>query len=146
MSKKARSEGNRVATAIKANKANYYISDVNLEDNENDVIASATAIRRTLGKLEAGFMIISAGVSKLIVVVDLPDSPKLSAKDWLFASLSDISPNSMSNENTTIYAKSVIEIDTPFKYKDIVRSSGFAYLRKVGLLEEEESEEEFFFD
>ena len=140
MSKKARSEGNKVAMNIKANKTEYYISDVNLEDNENDVVAAAVSVRKTLGKMKSGFMLISAGVEKLIVVIDVPDSPKLSASEWLSHSLNNFTFTTLNN-NTNIYAKAVLELETPFKNKDIVRSSAFTFLRQKGLLEEEESDE-----
>ena len=58
MSKKSRSEGNRVAVAIKANKAEYYISDVDLDDNEEDVFSAVKNVRKTLGKMSSGFMIL----------------------------------------------------------------------------------------
>lgn len=141
--KKARSEGNRVAMAIKGTKAEFYVADVDLDDQEGDVSVSAEAVRKTLGKVSAGFMLISAGVSHLIVVVDIPNdkTSKLSAKAWLSESLKGISDVS---EGTDNLAKAVIQIDMPFKLKDIVRSTAFAYLRKCGLLEEEESEEEMY--
>ena len=144
MSKKARSEGNRVACAIKANKAPFYISDVDLEDNVEDVVACSVAVRKTLGKSQAGYMIISAGVTTLTVVVDLIDSSKLSAKDWLSFSLVGISDSYSQEGNNASFAKALITIDTPFKLKDIVRANAFAFLRSCSLLEDEESEEEYF--
>ena len=145
MSKKAGSEGNRVATAIKSNKSPFYTADVDLEDDPADVDKAAESVRRTLGKLPAGFMLISAGVKNLIVVVNIPAEKvaTISAKTWLIASLEGIS-TTISDESTDTLAKAVIEIDTPFKLKDIVRSNAFAYLRKCGQLEEESEDEEFF--
>ena len=139
--KKARSEGNRVAMLIKANKAEYYVADVDLEDEIKDVEAAAVAVRKTLGKVKSNFILISAGIKNLIVLVDMLDSSKITAKEWLAASLGSIHQTAEEGE---LSAKEVVELDTPFKYKDIVRSNSFAFLRKVGLLEEEESEEEYF--
>ena len=145
MSKNARSEGNRVATAIKSNKSPFYIADVCLEDDGQDVIAAAESVRKTLGKLQSGFMLISAGVKNLIVVVDIPAEKvaDIQAKSWLLASLTGIS-TTISDDSTDQKATAIIEIDTPFKLKDIVRSAAFAHLRKYNQLEEESEEEEFF--
>lgn len=145
MSKKSRSEGNRVAMAIKANKSAFYISDVDLEDNSEDVFTSATSVRKTLGKLTSAFLIISAGVKNLIVVADVPEDKGVSAKDLLLESLVGISTE-LTEDSTDRLAKAVIEIETPFKLKDTVRSSAFAYLRKIGQIEEESEEEELFYE
>jgi hypothetical protein len=145
MSKAARSEGNRVAMAIKSNKSPFYTADVDLKDDGADVLAAAEAVRKTLGKVQSGFMLISADIKNLIVVVDIPAEKvkDVSAKEWLLASLTGIS-TVISEGSTDEKASAVIEIDTPFKLKDIVRSAAFSYLRKCGQLEEESEEEEFF--
>jgi hypothetical protein len=143
MSKKSRSEGNKVAMAIKANKSPFYISDVDLDDNINDVFSSATTIRKTLGKLTSAFLIISAGTKNLIVVADVPEDKGISAKDFLLASLSGIS-SELKEDSTDRLAKAVVEVETPFKLKDTVRGLAFAYLRKIGQIEEESEEEDFY--
>ena len=147
MSKKSRSEGNRVAMAIKANKSSYYISDVDLEDNVADVSASLISIRKTLGKvsagfliISAGFLIISAGITNLIVAVDTTGKD-LSALEWLRASVQGITTRVEGSEDVATMS---VEIDTPFKLKDVVRGLAFAYLRSQGELEEESEEEEYF--
>ena len=145
MSKKSRSEGNRVAMAIKANKTDFYISDVDLEDNGDDVSSAAQSIRKTLGKLTSAFLIISAGVDKLIVVADVPEVHNVSAKDFLLASLIGIT-SELSEDSTDTYSKAVVEVEMPFKLKDTVRGLGFAYLRKIGKIEEESEEEEVFYE
>lgn len=143
--KKARSEGTRVAMAIKATKADFYVSDVDLDDQSIDVIMAAESIRKTLGKLQSGFMVISAGVTHLIVVVDVPTekTDKLSAKTWLLEGLKGITTE-VTDDSTDTLAKAIVAIDTPFKLKDAVRSTAFAYLRKYGLLEEESEEEDIY--
>lgn len=143
MSKKARSEGNRVAMAIKANKSPFYISDMDLDDDSADVFVACESVRKTLGKLTSGFLVISAGVKNLIVVADIPEDKELSARDFLLASLSGIS-ETLTEDSTDRLAKAVVEIDTPFKLKDVVRASAFAYLRKNGKVEEESEEEEYY--
>jgi hypothetical protein len=145
MSKKSRSEGNRVAMAIKANKSDFYISDVDLEDNVDDVSSAAQNIRKTLGKLTSAFLIISAGVDKLIIVADVPEVHNVSAKEFLLASIKGIS-SELSEDSTDTYAKAIVEVEMPFKLKDTVRGLAFAYLRKIGKIEEESEEEEVFYE
>ena len=142
MSKKARSEGSKVAGLIKGNKAEYYIADVDLEDDSNDVKASVEATVKTLGKYKAAFMVISAGIKCLTVVVSVPEGfDKINSSEWLTNSIKDISGDTVFDSNMVI-----ITADTPFKLKDIVRSNGFAYLNKMGCMGEEDSEEFVGFD
>ena len=146
MSKNARKEGNNVAVAIKASKAEFYIADVNCEDNDADVSAAVENARKTLGKFKSAFMVISAGTKQLIAVICVPEElkDKVSAKEWLNASLVYLNGDIQIQEDSTeLLAKAIVVMDTPFKFKDTVRTNGFTYLRKNGLLEEDESSEEF---
>lgn len=138
MSKKSRSEGNKVASLIKANKAEYYIADVDLGDNTDDVKAAVQSAVKTLGKKKAAFIVISAGTKCLSVVVSVPDEFQIDFNEWLQSSVKDIDGDKQFIENSA-----VITTNTPFKLIDMVRSSGFSYLRKNGFLDEEESSEEF---
>ena len=142
MSKKSRSEGNRVAMAIKANKSDYYISDVDLEDNYGDILSAGISVRKTLGKNQSAFLLISAGTKNLNIYVDTKDKD-ISSEDWLNSSISSISSEKQIEVNGDISSVS-IEIEYPFKLKDVVRGSAFAFLRKNGLLEEESEEDEYF--
>lgn len=145
MSKKARKEGNKVASLIKANKAEFYIADVDLGDNFKDVIAALNCSVRTLGKMRSAFMIISAGVKYLTVVCYVPNEFKdrISSKEWLEKSIVGLEGEMNEEEN---YTSVMIEVETPFKLKDMVRGNGFAFLNKTGCLEEESSEEFIGFD
>lgn len=136
MSKKVRTEANRVVNLIKSNKAEYYVADVDLDDSEDNVHACAIAIRKQLK--DSNFLIISAGTQQLIGVVDLSPNSSIKAKDWLEAAMDRIT---FAEDH---FAKAILEVETPFKHKDIVRSKAFAYLRKMNLLEEEESDDEYF--
>ena len=149
MSKKARSEGNRVAMAIKASKSPFYVSDVDLEDSEQDVIACLEAARKTLGKNPASFMIISAGIKNLTVAVSIHESRnETTAKSWTTSSLVGIGNGDGSgiNEVSDQMAHACVEIETPFKLKDTVRANSFAYLRKHNLLDEESEEEDEYYE
>lgn len=146
MSKKCRSEANRVASAIKSNKSKWYIADVDLEDDGEDVFACVDFVKKALGKNTAGFMLISAGVKNLIVVVNVhPDLSKdLNTEEWLVFSLKELQLTDLSlfKENETY--KFQEQLDTPFKLKDVVRSSAFSYLRSKNLMQEESEDEDYF--
>jgi hypothetical protein len=147
MSKKARSEGNRVAMAIKINNSECYVADVDLGDEIEDVNVASESVVKTLGKVKSNFMLISADVKYLIVTVQMFDASKLNAKDWLTASLSGISETLVKEKlisENDLSAKIALELDTPFKYKDVIRSNAFSHLRHLNLLQEESEEEEYF--
>ena len=143
MSKKSRSEGNRVANLIKANKAEFYIADVDLDDNTNDVTNAVTTIIKTLGKMRAAFMVISAGTKVLTVVAYVPTEiqDRINASDWISQAITGLPVGTLSGDN--YIRRNVIEVDTPFKLKDMVRSNGFKYLTDKGCMGEEESSDEF---
>ena len=146
MSKKARSEGNRVASAIKTGNG-WYVSDVDLEDSGEDVFTCCETVKKTLGKFNAGFMLISAGVKNLCVVVSIHDSlaNKVDGKEWLSESLKGIiSDDKLDIKEEKGMLGIVAELDTPFKLKDVVRSAAFAYLRSKSLIQEESEDEEFY--
>ena len=146
--KKAGSEGNRVACAIKAGGSKWYVSDVDLEDDDQAVMKCADSVRKTLGKVVSGFLLISAGVKNLIVILSVPLSLEndMNCLEFFEESLKNVHGVKVVKRDETVpnyYVVScVIEIDTPFKLKDVVRSSAFEYLRKKGLVEEESEEEE----
>ena len=147
MSKKSRKEGNRVACLIKANKTEFYIADVDLDDNTKDVLAAVTSVTKTLGKMRAAFMLVSAGTKTLTVACYVPDElvSKLESQEWLCKALIGITnnTNNIVQIESTYYIS--IDIELPFKLKDMVRGNGFAYLKKLDLMAdaEEESSEEF---
>jgi len=140
MSKKARSEGNKVASLIKSNKTEYYIADVDLEDDTDDVKIALDLTVKTLGKYKSAFMLISAGVKCLTVVVHVPDCyDKINSQDWINESVKNITGERIMDKNFI-----VITTDTPFKLKDTVRANGFAYLKKHKCMDnDDESSEEF---
>ena len=151
MNKKAGSEGNRVATLIKSNKSKWYIADVDLEDSAEAVSLCAESVKKTLGKFISGFMLISAGVKNLVVSVSVHQDlvGELDALEFLLTSLKEVNATgfeTLNGEGDTKYVscKVVLELDTPFKLKDVVRSSAFAFLRAKSLLQEESDDEDFY--
>ena len=151
MSKKARSEGARVAALVRSCGSPYFVADVELDDNEIDVFTAADSCRKTLGKkVQVSYMVISAGVEQLIIVANIHDSKEglYSAKDWITASVTGITggEHELLEDSTDMVAKVVVKADTPFKLKDLVRSNAFEALRKAGQIEEQdESEDEYYF-
>ncbi len=151
MNKKAGSEGNRVASTIKANKSKWYIADVDLEDSAEAVDLCAESVKKTLGKFVSGFMLISAGVKNLVVSVSVHQDlvGELDALEFLLHSLKELNATGFETLNGVggekyVSCKVVLELDTPFKLKDVVRSSAFAHLRVKGLLQEESEDEDFY--
>ena len=142
MSKKSRKEGNRVACLIKANKTEFYIADVDLDDSSDDVVGAMNSIVKTLGKVRAAFMIISAGIKVITILSYVPDElgEKLDKDLWLKKSIIGL-PDGITDSGDN-YVRTVVETTTPFKLKDMVRGNGFAYLTKLGLMGDEESSEE----
>lgn len=136
MSKKTRSEGNRVACLIKANKAEFYIADVDLEDDTSDVILAKENVVKTLGKTKCAFLLISAGVTNLTVTVHVPVElqDKINKDEWLSQSIKNL-------QSVTENETAIVKEDTPFKLKDIVRANGFKYLSEKGLMGDESSDE-----
>lgn len=145
MSKKSRKEGNRVASLIKANKTEFYISDVDLDDNSKDVISCMNSVVKTLGKCRASFMLISAGTKVLTVVAYVPNelSQSIDHGEWINKSLLGL--NILSTETENNYTTAIVDVEFPFKFKDTVRGNGFRYLSKKGLMEDDESSEEEYF-
>jgi len=145
--KQARSEGNKVACLIKANKAEFYIADVDLEDNSDDVKTASETVVKTLGKTRSAFMLISAGVKNITVLVYVPSelSDRIDAEEWLQTSVKNLTPLNQNLTTSEVENKKdgmiVIEADTPFKLKDIVRSNGFKFLNDKGLIKPESDEE-----
>jgi len=143
--KKARSEGNRVACAIKANKSSFYIADVDLEDSPEDVMVAVESVSKTLGKTKCSFMLISAGISKLIVATCCEENEVSKFDDWLKGSLELFENNKYVSE-TTVSGSTLCSVfstlDTPFKFKDTFRAAAFSYLRNKGLLVDNNSDEE----
>ena len=149
-SKKANKEGSKIAAAIKGQKAEFYIADVQLEDSEVDVLGAVKNAIRTMGKFHSTFMVISAGVKVIIVAVHVADESKerIDGKGFLAAGVFGLKgeANIVDDvEGTDFHV--TIAMETPFKFKDTVRANGFAYLKKNGLIvEDEESSEEYNFD
>lgn len=144
MSKKSRQEGARVSSLIKAAKgSDFYIADVDLDDDKDGVVLTLESIVKTLGKLKKAFMIISAKDKYLIVGVYIPDElgSKIDSSEWIKAATNGFSGNLIS-DNLVSGNLIVIETENAFKSKDIVRANGFAFLYKNKLLEDEESSEE----
>jgi hypothetical protein len=144
-------EGARVGALIKSNKAAYYVADVDLNANIEMTIGCCNATKKTIGKNKCGFMLISSGSSKLIVISDVPTEYEINIEEWL---------NSL-NSNDVVFLheeinkdgsyesnRMAIEIqhDSPFKEKDNIRSNAFQYLRKNKLIVEESEEDDFLFD
>jgi ribosomal protein L4 len=145
MSKNVRSEANRVAMAIKGNKSAFYVADVECGDNAKDTFDVVPAVKKILAKTQCNFLLISADLTHLNVVVSTTPDCQVNPTEWLLASLKNIGNAEIQVETFNDNEAGVsLAIEYPFKLKDVVRSSAFEYLRHKRLIEEESSEEELF--
>jgi len=149
MSKKLRSEAARVASMIKANKAEYYIADIELDDNSSEVMDSIELICKTLGKLKSSYMIVSAGDKVLTVVCYVQPEHKLVPEDWMKSSVIGLENIEIKRSNDRVAYVSYEPTEgstTAFKLKDMIRANGFKYLSQNGCMGEQSSSEEEYFD
>ena len=141
MSKKARSEAARVASLIRANKAEYYIADIELDDS-TEIVATVELVNKTLGKWKCAFMLIYANATSLTTAVYVPSEfqHKIDMNDWQDA-IESVNPGQYAIWSD----RSVRELksDDAFKLKDAVRAVGFKYLKDRGCLGEDDSSDDF---
>lgn len=140
------SEGDRLVKAILDNKTEFYVFDFDLDDDTDQV---PLAVEHAKNKLTdpTAFLAISVGAKKLTALVSVhPDlGERVSAKTWLAASLVGLNGD-LTDDSTDLQAMCLLELDTAFKFKDVVRGNAFAYLRKNKLLVEEDDSEEEMYD
>ena len=144
MSKQSRKAGDKVARLIKTNNAEFYIADVDLKDNSDDVLNAVETINRTLGKMKSAYIIISGGKNIITVVGYVPSelSDRISHDEWVHKSVIGFSEGVFDSGDN--YTRVIIKSETPFKLIDMVRGNGFAYLNKCGCMGDDESSEEDF--
>ena len=147
MSKKARSESARVASLIRANKSEYYISDTELDD-PTELQSTPELIIKTLGKWKCAFMLICANANTLTVVTYVPPEfqEKIDAGSWLDSSNQETLQDTTQYINTFSSSFRVCRSDNAFKLKDVVRANGFKYLSDRGCLGEADSSDEYNLD
>eukprot|EP01127_Copromyxa_protea_P012484 TRINITY_DN3272_c0_g1_i1.p1 TRINITY_DN3272_c0_g1~~TRINITY_DN3272_c0_g1_i1.p1 ORF type:complete len:157 (-),score=60.24 TRINITY_DN3272_c0_g1_i1:46-516(-) len=144
--KKGRTEAQRIAAAIKSYAVEYYVSDCETEDDYKGVEACAQALEKSAPN--CAVMLVAAGLKKLNVVAVIPEDKreKLSAKDWVSAALAVVG-GVLSEESTDAFAFGIVdgnpeEDKFPLKMKDTARGGAFAFLKKNGLVVDEESDDE----
>lgn len=151
-------DGNNVATIIKKNKAEFYTADVDLGQNVDWMKKCAKICKTTLGKFRSAFCLISAGTDKLVVLVSVPAEfvERVNGQKWIEAAAGKVGGTMSEIENyeaadgnsASLRYICTVEVATPFKVKDTIRSLSINYLRKSGALptEDDSESEEYFFD
>lgn len=142
MSKQSRKEGNRVACLIKKNKAEHYISDVDISSKEL-LISTMESINKTLGKFKSSYIIIGCSDKQIFVLSCMLKENVFTPEEWVTASTLGVEGDIKVVDNYCIF---VGEAEFPFKLKDTIRGNGFAFLNKQGCMEDSESEEFIGFD
>ena len=133
--KRAVAEGNRVVGDIEKNGEKWNVAEVDLDDDRLSVIACAEAIRKNLNK-DAGFLLISAGVKKLIVVLNIPESlySEINGLEFFEKSLQKINVVKVIKRDESILnyycIRCVMHISNPSPLKSVVQSSAADYLQK----------------
>ena len=142
MSKKARSESSRVASLIKANKAEFYIADVELDD-PTEIQLLPGLVNKTLGKWICAYMLIAASDNQLCICTFVPEKfqDKVKANDW--QSSLNINGVLIKDAGDHILFVKEYQTDDAFKLKDVVRANGFKYLSDQGCLGEADSSDEY---
>jgi len=147
-SKVARVESQKLVKTVKSYGVPFYVGDVECEDEVQDVVGTAQLFQKALPDI--GCMLVSAGLTKFIVVAVVPPekSSVMSALECVNEALS-IHPNTTGTGNET-FAQGEIQANPdagvfPLKLKDLCRGPVFILLRKRGLVKEEESEDEMYF-
>ena len=143
MSKKARSESSRVASLIRANKAEFYIADIDLDD-PTEIQQVPELVNKTLGRWVCAYMIIAASATKICVCSYVPEKfqDRLNAKDWQLSSNLSATLTQANVGNNTIFFREC-QSDDAFKLKDVVRANGFKYLSDQGCMGEADSSDEY---
>jgi hypothetical protein len=142
MSKQSRKEGNKVACLIKKNKAEYYISDVDIS-SRNDLVSTMTNINKTLGKFKSSYIIIGNNKTQIFVLACSQNDIPFTIEEWVKASTLGTDGEIEITDNYCVFTGTA---DFPFKLKDTIKGNGFAFLNKHGCMEESESEEFIGFD
>ncbi len=141
MSKKARSESSKVASLIRANKAEFYITDADLDD-PTEIQQVPELVNKTLSKWVCAYMVITASATRICICTFVPEKfqDRLNAKDW-----QNFDINGTLTQHTgdhTLFFREY-QTDDAFKLKDIVRANGFKYLSDQGCLGEADSSDEY---
>ena len=136
--RRARTEGKKVSDAIAASGGKWCVSIVDLDDETESVIACAEAIRKTLDG--TGFLLISAGVKYLTIVLNISENfyDKINGLEFFEESLKEITAVKVLKRDESILhyycLSSVITISNPSQFKAVVQASATEYLKKQGLL------------
>ena len=136
--RRAVAEGNRVAENIKKNGMTWNVAEVDLNDDRLSVLACAQVIRRSLNKV--GFLLISAGIKKLIIVLDIPESlySEINGLEFFEKSLQKIDAIKVIKRDESVLnyycIRCVMHITNPSPLKAIVQSSATDYLQTKGLI------------
>ena len=133
--RKARAEGNRVTEEIKKNGMTWNVAEVDLDDDRLSVLACAEVIRKNLNKV--GFLLISAGIKKLIVILNIPESlySKINGLEFFEKSLQKIDAIKVIKRDESILnyycIRCVMHISNPSPLKTVAQSSATDYLKMI---------------
>eukprot|EP01123_Difflugia_compressa_P005386 TRINITY_DN170_c0_g1_i6.p1 TRINITY_DN170_c0_g1~~TRINITY_DN170_c0_g1_i6.p1 ORF type:complete len:317 (-),score=102.63 TRINITY_DN170_c0_g1_i6:57-1007(-) len=148
-SKRVSDIAKNIISTVKSYQVPFYVGDVDCKDSVEDVLAVATHFQTELPSI--GCMFLSGGVASFIVAAVVPPEKitYITAVEWVTAALSVV-PNPPNPTGSDSFAHAVVAADPdkgifPIKLKDLSRGPTFGLMRKRGLVQEEESDDEMYF-
>jgi len=136
----------KVISTVKSYNAPWFVTDVDVEDNLDDVIAIADLFSKELP--DSACLFLSGGQQTFIIVALVPESKASDANaiELINSALSVIAnPPKPQGSNTLAHA--IVKADPeknifPLKLKDLTRGPIFALLKKRGLVKDEDDDDE----
>jgi len=136
----------KVISTVKSYGAPWFVADVDIEDNLDDVLTTANLFSEELP--DSACMFLSGGTKTFIIVAAVPESKVSGANaiELINTALTVIA-NPPPAEGTNNLAYSIINADPekgifPLKLKDLTRGPVFALLKKRQLVKDEEEEDD----
>jgi hypothetical protein len=142
----AKGASQKVISTVKSYNAPWFVADVEIEDNEEDVLECAKLFATALPT--SACMFVSGGQHSFIIAAVVPDEKTgdLTATDWVTTALTVLaSPPEVKGTNNLAHATVAADPDKgifPLKLKDLTRGPVFMLLKKKGLVKDEDDDDE----
>jgi len=142
----AKGAAQKIISTVKSYGAPWFVADVDIEDNLEDVLETADLFSKALP--DSACLICSGGIKLFIIVAVVPDSKvgDLSATEWVNTALTVVA-NPPAPEGSANMAYAIVNADPdkgvfPLKLKDLVRGPVFQLLRKKSLVKADDDSDD----
>jgi len=142
----AKGASQKVISTVKSYNAPWFVADVEIEDNEEDVLECAKLFATALPS--SACMFVSGGQTSFIIAAVVPDekTEDLTATDWVTTALTVLAtPPEVKGTKNLAHATVAADPDKgifPLKLKDLTRGPVFMLLKKKGLVKDEDDDDE----